>query len=339
MFLFLIFFSITEHYLHKYRIYIYFVIGIILILLTTFRFEGSTKDYFGYIEILKGENEFENYRIEPTFKLFKFVINNYFNENKYVLFFIYALLGICLKFNGILRYSIFPLFSILVYYSGFFLLHEMTQIRAGVAAGFLFLLIEPLLKRDLIKFLLIIFIASLFHYSALAFIFLWLINNNSKSLKYFGLLIPLALLFYYFKFDIFFIFQYFPQNEAKDKFDVYQNVKDTGILSEVNLFNLLTIFRIFLAYFLLHNHNILISKCNAVSIFLKIYFLAIFFQILLIDISAVSGRISELFFVVEIILLPTIILLFKETKIIKTSLILLCTILLLYNIFIQELVS
>lgn len=62
---------------------------------------------------------------------------------------IYAILGVTLKLIAIRRYSLLPIFSIFTYISMYFILHEMTQIRAGVATAIFLFALEDIKDRNL----------------------------------------------------------------------------------------------------------------------------------------------------------------------------------------------
>lgn len=95
--------------------------------------------------------------IEPTFEIISYLTN--FNER--IVFFIYAL-AVSIKFLAIRQISKFPFLSIFTYISLYFVLLEMTQIRAGVAIGIFLLSIKDIYNRNLINFSLKIIAATLF---------------------------------------------------------------------------------------------------------------------------------------------------------------------------------
>jgi hypothetical protein len=88
-----------------------------------------------------------------------------------------AFLAVYLKFRVILSYCrqrTAVVVAVMVYCSTFYLLHEFTQVRAGLAIAVMFLGIRPLLAGDRIGFLLHLVLALGFHSSALIFLVLLL---------------------------------------------------------------------------------------------------------------------------------------------------------------------
>ena len=130
---------------------VYIAVGVTLTLLAAFRPEGADHDYTEYV------SHFNNYDqialLEPTFKAIAWFSHTFLGSNYIFLFAVYAVLGVTLKFIAIRELSNFALLSVAIYISQFFILHEMTQIRAGVASSLLLLSIKPLFERNGRRFL------------------------------------------------------------------------------------------------------------------------------------------------------------------------------------------
>lgn len=149
------------------------LIGLFLVLVASIRPIGLDNDSYGYIELIqKVKNNDISISIEPTFEIISYLTN--FNER--IVFFIYASLAVSIKFLAIRQISKFPFLSIFTYISLYFVLLEMTQIRAGVAIGIFLLSIKDIYNRNLINFSLKIIAATLFHYSAIILILLYFLN-------------------------------------------------------------------------------------------------------------------------------------------------------------------
>jgi len=149
------------------------------------------KDYLNYIkyyEWVKPLNSFDFSELKnveigylllnSTYKFFGF---NY----KYV-FLTISFLSLFLFFIHVKNYK-YRFSALLIYFSHLYLLRDLIQIRAGLAANILLFSLNYLEKRNLMKFLFIVFLASLFHYSALFFILLYMLHpyfNTSKKIIY-----------------------------------------------------------------------------------------------------------------------------------------------------------
>jgi hypothetical protein len=282
--------------------------GLLLFLIAAFRSSGIDRDYFGYINYYNDVLHSSFSRVEPTFILITNIVNKIFSNNLY-LFVIYALLGVFLKFYAINTLTSFRLLSVLVYFSGFFLLFEMTQIRAGVAAGLLLLCIQPIKERRLGLFLFLASLASLFHYSALVIFPLYFLKGNKLNALIYLLLIPFAYILYYSKFNLLVLPRVIPIPLIQIKLTTY--LYKASLDSTINLFNFILISRCLLAYLFLWKWK-LISETNTYSIILtKIYVIAIFIFVAFASIPAISSRISELLMIVEIILIPHLYIIMK----------------------------
>ena len=79
---------------------------------------------------------------------------------------IIAFIGLWILIKGINKYSMFPLFAFALYMSRFMFGRQFIQIRAGVSIAIVFWGMQYVAKRDLKRYLVVIFVASLLHMSA-----------------------------------------------------------------------------------------------------------------------------------------------------------------------------
>jgi hypothetical protein len=171
-----------------------FFIVVLLILFAGFR--GSVdNDYDTYEMMYNKISNNINVNIEPTFYFITDFVN-YLQSNISLLILIYSIIGVSLKTIALSRLSEFWLYSILVYFSFFFILHEMTQIRVGIASAFILFSIQPLKKNQLLHFFALITLGTLFHYSTLLILPVLFLNKNSIS-KGFYVLIPFGFLIHF----------------------------------------------------------------------------------------------------------------------------------------------
>lgn len=101
----------------------YWILMICFILIAGLR-GNIDNDHQNYI--LLYENQDKNIiKVEPTFYLVSNFIKFLFRDIQY-LFLFYAIIGVSLKFYAVKRISEFYFFSILIYFSYYFILQEMT---------------------------------------------------------------------------------------------------------------------------------------------------------------------------------------------------------------------
>lgn len=129
---------------------LYIILVICLVCVAGFRSGSTLPDYATYAgyysNVVAGQL---SYFIEISFVLLAKLSNIILADNSIVLFVIYAIIGVSLKTYAIKKLT--PLFflSLLIYISNYFILHEMIQIRAGVATAFILLSIVPLYDRSI----------------------------------------------------------------------------------------------------------------------------------------------------------------------------------------------
>ena len=306
------------------------VIGSLLILTAGLRDGRSDRDYENYEMLYSNYQQISVLLVEPTFVLLSSIVKHFF-ENKIVfLFVLYAFLGVTVKFCAIKQLSQFCYLSILIYFSNYFLLHEMTQIRAGVAAGFLLFCIKPIYDRNFFVFLFFLSLAFCFHYSSIVFLpFYFLSSKKINPFFYLAILfITYALHFLNIHFTS--LFYLVPADNIQFKLEANKKLVENSLEAGVNVFNTLQVMRILFCFFFLWKRDLIIEKNKYFFILLKIYFFALCAMVIFSDIPTFAVRTSELLAVVEIILFPMIIYTIRETKIaslftVAISLGLICT--------------
>lgn len=297
--------------LEKETKYGYALVGLALILIAAFR-DGADVDYRGYVDYY---NNIEQETIEPTFHLICYLVKIFFFDNVVFLFLIYALLGVSLKLIAIKQLTRLSLLSVAMYISFYYILHDMTQIRAGVASGILLLCVKPLFTRNLKKFLFLAIIASLFHYSALIIFLLWFISPNSLNKNKYACLIPLGYVCYFAGISMSKLLTLLPFDAVQAKVEAYFYLTEFSDGPSSNVFNVLFLLRCFIAYVILWKVDFIALSNKYTYLLLKIYFLSLFSFLLFADIPGFAFRISELLGIVEIILFPLMIYIYTPRRI------------------------
>lgn len=291
----------------KYHNRFYIFLGIILIFTAGLRPDDIDQDYQNYLD----SYYYPSFsRAEPTFLIISHVVKVCFGDPLY-LFLIYASLGVIIKFTAFKELSNLYLLSGVIYLCNFFILHEMTQIRVGIAAAILLLCIKPIYDRNLKKFIVLVAISISFHYTSLMFLPLWFLKPK-KINKYFYLFIPIAYILAIKDFRIGYLIKYITIEEIQILYQLYSSkvMDDT----ELNIFNLLILIRCLIGFILLYNIDKL-TKINKYAILLlKIYILSIIIFILFSDLPVLSFRGSELYGIVEVILIPFLFYVFYRGK-------------------------
>lgn len=340
IFLLFTFFFITSFFAFKvdgfnsnYKNILFLVIGMLLIIFVGFRDGESVRDYRAYITMFNNSETI----IEPGFTFIAFIIKKYIFDNVILLFLIYAILGVGTKLKAIIQLTPLLFFSLLVYLSNFLILHEMTQIRVGVASGILLLCIKPIYERNLKTFLILCLVAVMFHYSAIILFPLWFINRNNPNKVLLLLLIPLGFLVYFLNINLILTI---PIPYIQNKITVYQDLQALGLngFDKINVFNSLFLLRCAIYYLFLFKYELLIKSNKYTVILLKIYALSLFVWPTFSIMPVVAFRINELLGIVEIILLPMIFYLFKPGIYAKAFVFFICLAIILMNIYYNKVI-
>ncbi|MFW6272457.1 MAG: EpsG family protein [bacterium] len=317
--------------------FIIFILGFFLILFAGLRPEGSTKDYLNYISGYNSVETFNLTRLEPTFFLIATTTKKCCDNPK-LLFLIYATLGVTFKLIAIRNISKLLILSTLIYISYYYLLHEMTQIRVGVASAILLLSIKPIYERNLKKFLILLLIAISFHYTAIIMFLLWFLKPKSLNHRLFLLLIPISYLLVIFNFSLTSLIEFIPIKPIQVLYKMHKFEMEHGIGEYINIFNVIQLLRCMLCLMFIHFHKLL-EKHNKFSILLiKIYTLSLVSFVIFSDFPVISFRISELLGIVEIILIPFLIYIFKPRQLSTLFPVSLASVFLFLSLFYIELI-
>lgn len=314
--------------------FVYYFLGICLILIAGFRPEGIDRDYGNYIEHFI--NYFEVILLEPTFKVLAWSINTVIGPFPIYLFLIYAILGVGLKLVAITKLTDLYFLVLLAYLSEFFILHEMTQIRAGVASSFLLFAIKPLYERNFRLFFIYSLLATLFHYSAIILFPLWILNHKPQRVLQVWA-VPVALGVYILNINI---ITTLPIPFIKEKMIVYQHLKETGdtMHNNINVFNSVYIVKVLVYYVMIWKYDILQNRNKYFVLLLKIYGLSLFLLPLLAAIPVFAFRLSELYGIVGIILIPMLCYIYSPRILSRCLVVLFCLVMLLISVLYNQLI-
>lgn len=272
------------------------LITVALLVFASYIKPPSMADYSSYINLFQGTDQRDS--IEPAFRLIVRIIK-LIDDNYLLLFLFFALISIPLRVFLFNRFSPVVWGSIIVYLSLFYILHDLIQIRAAVASTLLILLVYFSYKRSLKYFIIVYLISFCFHYSAIVFILVWFISPNNNPRMYFFLLL-LSYLVYFAHYSLSSFISYIPISSISSLLTSYAG-RDSY---ENNVFNLIQIGRIALAFFFFHNINNERNKYPWFIYFLKVYILGLCFLPLFSSLSGVALRMQELFISCEPIVVP-----------------------------------
>lgn len=322
------------------KTFVLMLVGLILILIAGFRPIGIDHDSLNYARVLGVSLSEANFLDkEPTF----WIINEFnkilFGGNEQTFFLIFTIIGVTLKVLAIRQLSLSPIFSIFTYLCLYFILHEMTQIRAGVATAIFLLAIPDIYNRNFKAFLFKTILAMMFHYSAVIMLLVYLLNPYKINFKIFFFLPLIGIIFMLVGIiDVITILNLFLlilPDFISNKIELYILLLDDGRFSKINVFNFYYGSLLVLYYIMLLYHSYFKSQYDV--LFLKIFAYMLFFFYFSSAIPVLAFRVSEFFGVVLIILIPHFALIFKQKKIAKIPLIIWLTVYLVFIMILKNL--
>ena len=283
---------------------------IVLALFVAFRPAGIDNDYNSYLGYFKNPTGVAALLTEPTFKMINSLAR--FLNAPLLIFVIYAFLAVPCKIIAIKRLSPYWYLSILVWYAHLFIIQEMTQIRVAVASGVFLFALPYLGDGKKLKFTLCLVASILFHYSALILIPLLLLGNKHLSRYWKCLLFILPIALYAFPFVGMDMLKMIPIPLVQQKLQMYEELMIyEGIGTEINIFNVIAVARLFAYYVLLWKYDYLVDKYPYISILLKVFCYSICAYVALSFMPMLAMRVEELISIIDCILFPLLAVLLR----------------------------
>ncbi len=183
----------------KNLIYILFYIGVsaYLIYLTGFRY-GIDTDFYSYREIYYNYSYmYRMQSLEIGYVILCYFFNTVLNYPFEYFIFSIALFSFGYKLLKISRLKN-PFIGLLIYVSNFMIILEWNAIRQGIAISFLIAASDMYFKGKKKTYILLVFVASLFHFSALFFLILPLISKLKFDYKKLCMLVAAVLVIHLF---------------------------------------------------------------------------------------------------------------------------------------------
>lgn len=309
---------------YKYDMLFVFLFIISLTLVAGLRVVGNDPDSLMYAKIVNdysGFSDVDLFSKEPGFWFIVIVSNFLFSNDVTVFFLMYSFLAISFKINLLRKISPYPMLSFVLYLGFYFVLHEMNQIRIGLASVFLLFSLNDVLERKKASFLVKYLFAVVFHYSTFFWAFVYFLGRNKNiTLKYlyFPVISFFLLLFLKEKKDsIFLIVNHLP-SFISFKLSLYLNLALSGELDDVKkiYFGFGSVFLyLMLVFVYLNKHRVFtLKQSDWIVLIYKITSIQLVLGAILLIVNVeLSNRIYTCIGVVSFLLLPPFVaLLFKQ---------------------------
>jgi hypothetical protein len=229
------------------------------------------------------------------------------NYGIYILLF-FAFASITLKIYSINKLSLNPFLAILFYFTHYFGLQEMTQIRIGFASALFFMGLIHFFRGNRAAFVLYIIIATTFHYSAILYLIVLFFNATSLNRYLYTGIIILSVVLGFIKTPLFDILSSINPDLIAGKLQGYDYIQRHSTDLKINIFNVLyfiniacilyIIFAIPVERLMTDSKLIFFTKCSILSVFLLSLFSGV---------PLVAFRISELFGILSLFMFAGIV--------------------------------
>lgn len=329
-----------EEYLGKYKWGIYVSIGVILILMCTFKTIGADADSRNYETMFYHyDDQMTTLSVEFSFRWFAEMLS-YISNDVSSIFFLYAIIGIPIKLYAIKQNSDFIFIPLLVFLSHYFILHDMIEIRASVASAFLLLGTKPLSEGKKVEAAILFCCGVFFHYSMLAAFLLFFFSNKTltKTWKWIlASIVPIGYIVYFLKFDI---LMELPIPYIGEKVELYKGIKDLGGFDEILVFkNPLLLITILVFYLLLYYYDTVFKHKSQLPLLMKIMGTSLACFFFFSSLPVLSGRLYELYGVVNILTFSYIFYIIKPSFAAKATIAIMASIIMFMDIFVYELIK
>lgn len=304
IFLLLAFLSLFKIENKTTEMFILILLSLILILFAGFRGEGFDRDYGNYKEIFLLWDKNSTYFIEPGFIFIASIARAF--SSIILLFLLFAILGVSIKVYSITKLSDFVMISFLIYFCSIYILHDLTQIRAGVASALMLLSLIPLQKKNKYQFFLVVLLAILFHFTALILLPFWFLKSDKINKKIWYLLIPISYVLLFLSISPLDFYKLIPIAGIEAKVNTYILLQEANEDDKVNVISTLVILRIIFLVYILKNIDVIQAINKYAIILIKIYTIALSILIIMAKTSTIALRFNEFFLTVEVVTLPLI---------------------------------
>ena len=221
-----------------------------------------------------------------------------------------AMASLFIKYRVIKEYSVYPFISMLVYFSANFIIQDFGQIRQGLAIAFTLYSIKYIKEKKLYKYLIIIFMAIMFHYSAVLFLPMYWLSRINVNKKVIATAFVVSGVFFVFSKSG--LLDYLVLKVIDQPYITYKYVAYMSGEGGIGIFKLTFLSRlvIFALFYLLRDK--IKENCECYNILAMAYLVSIFMYVAFNFNGALATRGALYFKIVEILIIPQIIYAVKD---------------------------
>jgi hypothetical protein len=229
------------------------------------------------------------------------VVVKSFTSNIIIYFFVVASLSLFFLYKALEKYCLYPILGVCVYISRFYLTRNLMQIRAGLSYAIILMAVQYITKRDWKRYFAWVFVAYLFHHSALIAVPIYFLCMIDIKKKHIVMGLGMA-----------FVIAAFYSNVVRSM--VADNASDLSVDTYVTeeyqrewgLANPMIYFQTFLLLVYTFTENRMRLTTSHYLTIRNAYFYSTLILITLSCYTALSGRVSSQFATLEMVIIPSI---------------------------------
>jgi hypothetical protein len=340
----------VEYEFNKFkRLPMFVVVIIAMALLAGLRSENVSRDYHTYLYSFNIAETYLNELkhgvlftfFEPGYILVVVLLKKLSVLNYPVLILLFfAFASLAMKGFAINRFSANPFLALLFYFSQYFMLLEMTQIRVAVSSAIFFVSLNFYFKKNFPAFLLLILLACSFHYSAALYLVVLLFNTKNLNRPLYSLILVSSVALGVLKIPLFQVASDLNPEIITGKLKGYEYLSRYIKDYSINTFNVVYVLNmIFALYFLFFVSKAKLASDGKLLFFIKCNILSVFLLSLLSGVPLVAFRFSELFGVTSLFMYAGAAAYLPFKKMNVPMLVLLAALLLCLNLFNNHLIN
>lgn len=317
---------------------------VVLILFAGLREEGVGADDLSYINKFHEipdisywffgdyNYSFANAWMEPAY-IFLGACLKYFTTDYIYLFLLIATLSVGFASYNYYRYTHYVFFALLLFYVHTYLYRDLNQIRSAVAAALGLFLVFSLHHKQHLKSTLIIFFAAMFHMAALSYFVVFILSFFGISRKFMVLGVIFSVAVGAIGISYIILNALPGMGFVTEKLSDYA---DSGYAESVKLFDITNIKNLFIFSLCIFFWKDLSRRAPYFQTLMLFYFVAVCWRILFNDFGIFAARISTFFAVVEVILIPAFLYIFRHKVLVGIVIILYASLIFYLNVYVKE---
>jgi hypothetical protein len=325
------------------RIVFYILCSALVFAFAAFRAAGVGADDLAYIRIFDSirsdgfsfeylAKSYTEYGVEPFFYIVN-VLVGFVDDGYTYLFFGVAFISVGIAARRYFLLSPAPLLSLILFFSHTFLYRDINQIRAACAAAIALYVIEFVQRRDFLRFVIVVILCASFHVASVALLLLAILFlvNPSRLLAIFTVLVGMsASVVGAGRFIGYVPMPSVIAGKIRSYSENAQYSHSLGFLDITNIKNVVVFFVLAIFW------SRLSKKVRYFDVMACIFAFGVAWRLIFADFSIIAGRVSTFFTITEVLLVSSLVVLFRQ-RIIPYFIVLIYAAGMLYlNLFVKD---